>query len=81
MIGVVMPLVAVVFFFFSLQSGVAANLEKIESNRESIDKLEARMESMSTTLQENHTNIKLIQLQLEYMTEKQEQLLAALGEK
>ena len=66
LMAVISPLVFVLFFFFSLQS----NKEKLEGNTASIEKLEARMESMSDLLQENNTNIKLLQLQLSYMSEK-----------
>jgi len=68
--GVMTPIVFVVFFFFSLQSGVAENKEKIEGNSVSIEKMEARIESMSSLLHENNTNIKLIQLQMQYISEK-----------
>ena len=81
LISVLAPLILVMFFFFSLQTGVAANLEKIENNKDTIEKLEARMESMNTTLQENNTNIKLIQLQMVHMAEKMEQVIAVVGEK
>ena len=70
LMAVISPLVFVLFFFFSLQSDIARNKEKLEGNTASIEKLEARMESMSDLLQENNTNIKLLQLQLSYMSEK-----------
>tara|TARA_R110001583_G_scaffold9651_1_gene45460 strand:+ start:2930 stop:3217 length:288 start_codon:yes stop_codon:yes gene_type:complete len=70
LLAVTGPLVFVLFFFFSLQSDIARNKEKIEGNTASIEKLEARMESMSDLLQENNTNIKLIQLQMAHMYEK-----------
>jgi len=69
LMAVIGPLAFVLFFFFSLQSDIARNQEKIEGNTASIGKLEARMESMSDLLQENNTNIKLIQLQMTHMAE------------
>lgn len=80
-ISVLAPLILVMFFFFSLQAGVTANLEKIENNKNTIEKLEVRMEHMNSTLQENNTNIKLIQLQIEHLTSQMTKMVEAMGEK
>ena len=79
LISVVAPVVACLFFFFSLKAGVDTNADSIQENKTSIEKMEIRMEGMNSMLQENNTNIKLIQLQMRHMSEKMEQLVAALG--
>ena len=80
LISVVAPLVACLFFFFSLKAGVDANEGNIRENKIAIEKMEIRMEGMNSMLQENNTNIKLIQLQMEHMSTRMEQLVAALGD-
>lgn len=79
LISVVAPLIACLFFFFSVKAGVESNRDNIHENKISIEKMEIRMEGMNSMLQENNTNIKLIQLQMQHMSEKMVQLVAALG--
>lgn len=68
-ISIAVPVIACLFFFFTTNAGVDANATRIQENKAAIEKLEARMESMSTMLQENNTNIKLLQKDLEYLIE------------
>ena len=79
LISVVAPLIACLFFFFSVKAGVESNRDNIHENKIAIEKMEIRMEGMNSMLQENNTNIKLIQLQMQHMSEKMVQLVAALG--
>ena len=79
LISVVAPLIACLFFFFSVKAGVESNRDNIHENKIAIEKMEIRMEGMNSMLQEKNTNIKLIQLQMQHMSEKMVQLVAALG--
>lgn len=66
-ITIAVPVIACLFFFFTTKAGVDVNASRILENRASIEKLEVRMENMSAMLQENNTNIKLLQKDLEYL--------------
>ena len=79
-IAILGPMVVCLFFFFSLKSGVDSNTENVSENRLAIEKMEIRMEGMNTMLQENNTNIKLLQLQIQHMSGNMDQLVTALGQ-
>ena len=59
-IGIAIPFIAVIGFFFSLKAASEYNNERIATNIIEIDRLEARMERMDDMMVENNTNIKLI---------------------
>tara|TARA_R110002020_G_scaffold142235_2_gene314375 strand:+ start:33103 stop:33366 length:264 start_codon:yes stop_codon:yes gene_type:complete len=69
LISVAVPLVACLFFFFATKTGVELNATRISENKAAIEKIEIRIENMSAMLQENNTNIKLLQKDLEYLIE------------
>jgi len=60
-IGIAIPFIAVIGFFFSLKAASEYNNERIATNIIEIDRLEARMERMDDMMVENNTNIKLMQ--------------------
>tara|TARA_R100000781_G_scaffold109680_1_gene74751 strand:+ start:871 stop:1101 length:231 start_codon:yes stop_codon:yes gene_type:complete len=60
-IGIAIPFIAVIGFFFSLKAASEYNNERIATNIIEIDRLEARLERLDDMMVENNTNIKLMQ--------------------
>jgi hypothetical protein len=69
-ITIAIPLVAVIGFFFSLQSALEYNSERIGKNAVEIERIEARMERMDDLVVENNTNIKLMQKDITIIIEQ-----------
>ena len=69
------PFVTCLFWLFTLQARTELNMREIADNKVSIEKMEIRVESMNNTLQETHTNVKLIQLQMEHISAQMETLI------
>jgi len=69
-ITIAVPLVAVIGFFFSLQSALEYNSERIGKNAVEIERIEARMERMDDLVVENNTNIKLMQKDITIIIEQ-----------
>ena len=69
-ITIAVPFVAVIGFFFSLQSALEYNSERIGKNAVEIERIEARMERMDDLVVENNTNIKLMQKDITIIIEQ-----------
>ena len=69
-IGIAIPFIAVIGFFFSLKAASEYNNERIATNIIEIDRLEARMERMDDMMVENNTNIKLMQKDITIIIER-----------
>ena len=69
-ITIAVPLVAVIGFFFSLQSALEYNSERIGKNAIEIERIESRMERMDDLVIENNTNIKLMQKDITIIIEQ-----------
>ncbi len=68
-VAIAVPVIACLFFFFATKTGVDINATRIAENKASIEKMEFRIENINEMLQENNTNIKLIQKDLQYLIE------------
>jgi|TARA_R100000482_G_scaffold111666_1_gene54068 hypothetical protein len=68
-ITIAIPIIACLFFFFATKTGVDINATRIAENKASIEKMEIKMENMNAMLQENNTNIKLLQKDVQYLIE------------
>ena len=48
--GIITPLIGVLFFFFSLQASININSENIKANKESIEKMETKLDDMGLVM-------------------------------
>jgi len=74
-VTLLVPFVTCLFWLFTLQARTDANASEINDNKVAIEKMEIRVENMNNTLQETHTNVKLIQLQMEHISTQLEELV------
>lgn len=67
LLGICATAITVLFFFFTLKTGVSANADDIADIQALVEEHIDDHEKLRTTLIENNTNIKLLQQQAEYM--------------
>jgi|15BtaG_2_1085339.scaffolds.fasta_scaffold00132_15 peptidoglycan hydrolase CwlO-like protein len=67
--GIATPVIGVLFFFFSLQSDIAANSEKIQANTASIESLENKVDNISANVNELKTDVKVMVVELSHLTD------------
>jgi len=60
-ISILVPIIATIIFFVSMQTRVDGNSEDIKDNRVSLVELENQVDGLNALIIENNTNIKLLQ--------------------
>tara|TARA_R110000851_G_scaffold63500_1_gene145274 strand:- start:384 stop:671 length:288 start_codon:yes stop_codon:yes gene_type:complete len=73
-IGVVIPLITVLFFFFQLQTDILANADHIDRNTASITKMENKLEGMEASMNELVVDIRVMTVQMNTMIKSMERM-------
>ena len=73
-IGVIIPLITVLFFFFQLQTDILANADHIDRNTASIVKMENKLEGMEVSMNELVVDIRVMTVQMNTMIKSMERM-------
>ena len=73
-IGVIIPLITVLFFFFQLQTDILANADHIDRNTASITKMENKLEGMEASMNELVVDIRVMTVQMNTMIKSMERM-------
>jgi H+/gluconate symporter-like permease len=73
-IGVIVPLITVLFFFFQLQTDIKANSEHIDRNTASITKMENKLEGLEESMNELLVDIRVMTVQMDTMMKTMERM-------
>ena len=73
-IGVIIPLITVLFFFFQLQTDILANADHIDRNTTSITKMESKLEGMEKSMNELVVDIRVMTVQMDTMMKTMERM-------
>ena len=73
-IGVIIPLITVLFFFFQLQTDILANADHIDRNTASIAKMENKLEGMEASMNELVVDIRVMTVQMNTMIKSMERM-------
>jgi len=72
--GIIIPLITVLFFFFQLQTDILANADHIDRNTVSIVKMENKLEGMEVSMNELVVDIRVMSVQINSMMKTMERM-------
>ena len=72
--GIIIPLITVLFFFFQLQTDILANADHIDRNTVSIVKMENKLEGMEASMNELVVDIRVMTVQMNTMIKSMERM-------
>jgi len=74
LMGLLIPLITVLYFFFQLQADIKVNADHIEDNMTAIMKIEQKVESMEKSMNTLVIDIRVMTVQIDTMIKTMERM-------
>ena len=73
-LGIITPLIGVLFFFFSLQTDIKANAQDIKDNKLSIEALENKVDDIAVNVHGLRTDVTVLVSEIGHLTKAVERI-------